>query len=58
MTGLRIAFLGNHAWSVPTLEALAEADDVEIVRVITNPPVRPGAGRACGRRRWPTRPGV
>ena len=21
-------------------------------------PVRPGAGRACGRRRWPTRPGV
>ena len=51
MTGLRIAFLGNHAWSVPTLEALAEADDVEIVRVITNPP-RP-AGRGSSLRPTP-----
>ena len=51
MTGLRIAFFGNHAWSVPTLEALAEADDVEIVRIITNPP-RP-AGRGSSLRPTP-----
>ena len=44
MTDLRVAFLGNHAWSVPTLEALTEAPDVDVVRVITNPPRPAGRG--------------
>jgi methionyl-tRNA formyltransferase len=40
---LRVVFLGNDAWSVPTLEALAQAGDVDVVLVVTNP-ARP-AGR-------------
>ena len=39
----RVVFLGNDAWSVPTLEALAQARDVDVVLVVTNP-ARP-AGR-------------
>jgi methionyl-tRNA formyltransferase len=35
--------MGNDAWSVPTLEALAQAEDVDVVLVVTNP-ARP-AGR-------------
>jgi methionyl-tRNA formyltransferase len=46
-----VAFLGNDPWSVPTLRALAEADDVDVALVVTNPP-RP-AGR--GSRLTPTR---
>jgi len=35
---MRTVFLGNHAWSVPTLEALASAPEVEVALVVTNPP--------------------
>lgn len=45
MTALRAVFLGNHPWSVPTLDDLAEAPDVQILSVITNP-ARP-AGRGA-----------
>lgn len=41
---MRVLFLGNDAWSVPTLEALAEADDVRVELVITNPPRPAGRG--------------
>lgn len=43
MTGdpsLRVTFLGDHEWSVPSLQRLAESRH-EVVRVITRPP-RPG----------------
>lgn len=40
---VRVVFLGNDAWSVPTLEALVRAEDVDVVLVVTNP-ARP-AGR-------------
>jgi methionyl-tRNA formyltransferase len=46
-----VVFLGNDAWSVPTLEALARAEDIDVVLVVTNPP-RP-AGR--GSKLTPTR---
>jgi methionyl-tRNA formyltransferase len=46
---MRVGFLGNAPWSVPTLEALASAADVEIPLVITNP-ARP-AGRGSRLRR-------
>ena len=41
----RVVFLGNDAWSVPTLEALAQARDVDVVLVVTNParPARRGS---------------
>ncbi len=42
-SSVRVVFLGNDAWSVPTLEALARAEDVDVVLVVTNP-ARP-AGR-------------
>ena len=41
---MRVLFLGNDPWSVPTLEALAEADGVQVNLVITNPPRPAGRG--------------
>ena len=41
---VRVLFLGNDAWSVPTLEALAGALDVDLVSAITNPPRPAGRG--------------
>jgi methionyl-tRNA formyltransferase len=41
---VRVVFLGNDPWSVPTLEALAAADDLEVALVITNPPRPAGRG--------------
>ena len=41
---LRIAFLGNDPWSVPTLEAIADAPDLTLELVVTNPPKAAGRG--------------
>ncbi|HET9671929.1 MAG TPA: methionyl-tRNA formyltransferase, partial [Actinomycetota bacterium] len=41
---IRVAFLGNDRWSVPTLRALDEAHDVEVTLVVTNPPRPAGRG--------------
>jgi methionyl-tRNA formyltransferase len=41
---MRVAFLGNDAWSVPPLRALAGAADIEIELVVTNPPRPAGRG--------------
>jgi methionyl-tRNA formyltransferase len=41
---LRVAFLGNDAWSVPSLEAIAAAPDLVTAIVITNPPRPAGRG--------------
>jgi methionyl-tRNA formyltransferase len=41
---VRVAFLGNDTWSVPTLEALAGAPDVDVAVAITNPPRPAGRG--------------
>ena len=41
---MRVVFLGNAPWSVPTLRALAAADDIEVVLVVTNPPRPAGRG--------------
>jgi methionyl-tRNA formyltransferase len=41
---VRVQFLGNDAWSVPTLEALAGAPDVDVATAITNPPRPAGRG--------------
>ena len=41
---VRAVFLGNDAWSVPTLERLATTSDVEVVLVVTNPPRPAGRG--------------
>jgi methionyl-tRNA formyltransferase len=41
---MRAAFLGNDAWSVPSLRALAAADDVDLELVLTNPPRPAGRG--------------
>ena len=38
--------MGNDPWSVPTLEALHDADDVDVVLVVTNPPRPAGRGSA------------
>jgi methionyl-tRNA formyltransferase len=46
---MRVIFLGNDQWSVPTLEALAAAEDIDLELVITNP-ARP-AGRGSRLRR-------
>jgi methionyl-tRNA formyltransferase len=41
---IRAVFMGNDAWSVPTLERLARDDDVDVVLVVTNPPRPAGRG--------------
>jgi methionyl-tRNA formyltransferase len=41
---MRVAFLGNHAWSVPPLRAVGGAADIEIELVVTNPPRPAGRG--------------
>jgi methionyl-tRNA formyltransferase len=43
---IRAVFMGNDAWSVPTLERLARDDDVDVVLVVTNPPRPAGRGSA------------
>jgi methionyl-tRNA formyltransferase len=43
---MRIAFLGNDPWSVPSLRALAAAADVDVELVLTNPPRPAGRGSA------------
>jgi len=40
----RVVFLGNHAWSVPSLARLVGAPDLEVVAVVTNPPRPAGRG--------------
>ena len=41
---VRVVFLGNDAWSVPTLQALAESELIEIALVVTNPARQAGRG--------------
>jgi methionyl-tRNA formyltransferase len=41
---VRAVFMGNDAWSVPTLERLARPHDVDVVLVVTNPPRPAGRG--------------
>lgn len=41
---MRVAFLGNDTWSVPSLRALAAADDIGVELVVTNPPRPAGRG--------------
>jgi methionyl-tRNA formyltransferase len=41
---MRVVFLGNDAWSVPALEALAGATVLDVVLVVTNPPRPAGRG--------------
>jgi methionyl-tRNA formyltransferase len=41
---MRVAFLGNDVWSLPPLRALAEAPDIEVQLVVTNPPRPAGRG--------------
>ncbi len=41
---MRVVFLGNDRWSVPTLEALDAADWIDVELVITNPPRPAGRG--------------
>jgi methionyl-tRNA formyltransferase len=41
---MRVAFLGNDAWSVAPLRALADAPDIEVELVVTNPPRPAGRG--------------
>jgi len=41
---MRVAFLGNDAWSVPPLRALADASDIDVDLVVTNPPRPAGRG--------------
>ncbi len=41
---VRVAFLGNDPWSVPTLDRLALSADVDVVLVVTNPPRPAGRG--------------
>lgn len=43
---IRAVFMGNDAWSVPTLERLARDDDIDVVLVVTNPPRPAGRGSA------------
>ena len=39
-------FMGNDAWSVPTLERLAAQDGLDVILVVTNPPRPAGRGSA------------
>ena len=41
---VRVVFLGNDAWSVPTLGRLARGGDIDVVLVVTNPPRPAGRG--------------
>ena len=41
---MRVAFLGNDPWSVAPLRALADATDIEVELVVTNPPRPAGRG--------------
>jgi methionyl-tRNA formyltransferase len=41
---IRVAFLGNDLWSVPTLDRLSQTPDVDVVLVVTNPPRPAGRG--------------
>jgi methionyl-tRNA formyltransferase len=41
---VRVAFLGNDQWSVPTLESLVGEPETEIALVVTNPPRPAGRG--------------
>jgi methionyl-tRNA formyltransferase len=41
---MRVAFLGNDPWSVAPLRDLADAPDVEVELVVTNPPRPAGRG--------------
>jgi methionyl-tRNA formyltransferase len=41
---MRVAFLGNDPWSVPTLRVLSTASDVDVALVVTNPPRPAGRG--------------
>jgi methionyl-tRNA formyltransferase len=41
---MRVALLGNDAWSVEPLRALAEAPDIDLDLVLTNPPRPAGRG--------------
>lgn len=43
-SAIRVAFLGNDVWSVPTLRALDEAADVDLASVLTNAPRPAGRG--------------
>jgi methionyl-tRNA formyltransferase len=43
---LRLAFLGNDAWSVPSLETIAPDPALEVTLVVTNPPKPAGRGSA------------
>lgn len=41
---MRVAFLGNDVWSVAPLRALADAPDIEVELVVSNPPRPAGRG--------------
>ena len=41
---MRVAFLGNDAWSVAPLRTLADAPDMDVDLVVTNPPRPAGRG--------------
>jgi methionyl-tRNA formyltransferase len=41
---LRVAFLGNDAWSVPSLDAIAAEPELSLALVVTNPPKEAGRG--------------
>jgi methionyl-tRNA formyltransferase len=41
---MRVAFLGNDPWSVAPLRALADAPNIEVELVVTNPPRPAGRG--------------
>ena len=41
---VRAVFLGNDIWSIPALERLATAPDIDVTLVVTNPPRPAGRG--------------
>ncbi|HEX3298990.1 MAG TPA: methionyl-tRNA formyltransferase [Actinomycetota bacterium] len=43
---LRVAFLGNDAWSVPSLDAIAAEPELSLALVVTNPPKEARRGAA------------
>jgi methionyl-tRNA formyltransferase len=43
---VRVAFLGNDAWSVPSLDAIAAEPELSLAVVVTNPPKEAGRGSA------------